>query len=82
LGGIDPYWTLSEGTLVATVRPERAGALLAAFAEEDIVAAEVGEVMAGKGVLWLTEPDGRVVQIAAPRPDPWWDAYGALVRAG
>jgi hydrogenase maturation factor len=78
LGGIDPYWTLSEGTLIAAVRPAHTQAVLAAMAEEKIPAAEVGEVMPGHGVLWLTEPDGRVVQLTRPEADPYWDAYGRL----
>ena len=80
LGGIDPYWTLSAGTLIAAVRPAHAKAVLAAMAEEKIVAAEVGEVMPGHGVLWLTEPDGRVVQWTQPQADPYWDAYGRLAN--
>ncbi|HYM80327.1 MAG TPA: AIR synthase-related protein [Candidatus Limnocylindria bacterium] len=81
-GGIDPYWTLSEGTLIATVRPERSAEALAALAEAGIVAAEVGDVMRGAGVLWLTEPDGRVTPIREPEPDPYWDAYARALREG
>jgi hydrogenase maturation factor len=81
LGGIDPYWTLSEGTLIAAVRPAHARAVLAAMAEEKIVAAEVGEVMPGHGLLWLTESDGRVVQLAQPEADPYWEAYGRFAKA-
>ncbi len=80
LGGIDPYWTLSEGTLIAAVRPAHAKMVLAALAEEKIVAAEVGEVMPGHGLLWLTEPDGRVVQLAQPEADPYWEAYRRFAR--
>jgi hydrogenase maturation factor len=81
LGGIDPYWTLSEGTLIAAVRPAYAKAVLAAMAEEKILAAEIGEVMPGHGVLWLTEADGRVVQLTQPEADPYWEAYGRLADA-
>jgi hydrogenase expression/formation protein HypE len=81
-GGIDPWWTLSEGTLIAAVRPAHAAAVLAALRGADLLAAEVGEVMAGKGRLWLTEPDGRVRGIDAPEPDPYWAAYDRGVREG
>jgi hydrogenase maturation factor len=74
-GGIDPYWTLSEGALVATVRPERAADALAALREAGIAAAEVGEVVAGHGTLWLTERDGAVKKLTEPEPDPYWAAY-------
>jgi hydrogenase maturation factor len=81
-GGIDPYWTLSEGTLIAAVRPAHVAAALAALAEGGIAAAEVGEIMTGSGRLWLTEPDGSVRKLDAPEPDPYWPAYDRAVREG
>lgn len=82
LGGIDPFWTLSEGTLIATVRPAFVAAALDALAEEWITAAEVGEVVAGSGALWLTESDGAVAKMLEPEPDPWWAAYERAVSEG
>lgn len=81
-GGIDPWWTLSEGTLIAAVRPAFVAAVLASLAESGITAAEVGEVMAGSGKLWLTVPDGTVRRIETPEPDPYWVAYARAVREG
>ena len=81
-GGIDPWWTLSEGALIAAVRPAYVAPVLAALSEADILAAEVGEVMAGNGRLWLTEPEGSVRVIDAPEPDPYWVAYDRAVREG
>jgi len=80
--GIDPYWTLSEGTLIATVRSPRAGAVMNALGEAGIPAADVGEVMAGSGALWLTDPDGTVTTLHEPEPDPYWEAYDRAVREG
>ena len=81
-GGIDPYWTLSGGTLIAAVRPAQAAIVLAALTAEGIPAAEVGEVMPGGGTLWLTEPGGEVRKIASPEPDPYWAAYDQATREG
>ncbi len=81
-GGIDPYWTLSEGTLIAAVRPAHTAAVLAALAEVKIPAAEVGEVVPGGGRLWLTEVGGEVRTIDAPEPDPYWPAYDRAVSEG
>jgi len=78
--GIDPWWAVSEGTLIATVRPAFAAAARAALAERGIAAADVGEVLSGGGKLWLTEPDGAVRTLDRPEPDPWWEAYARLVR--
>jgi hydrogenase maturation factor len=81
-GGIDPLWTLSEGSLIAAVRPASSAVVLAALADEGIPAAEVGEVMAGRGRLWLTESGGSVRTIDVPEPDPYWPAYQRAVGEG
>jgi hydrogenase maturation factor len=73
--GIDPYWALSEGTLIATVAPARATEVIEAIAEEDIVVADVGEVLEGDGALWLTGPDGAARKLRTVEPDPYWPAY-------
>jgi hydrogenase expression/formation protein HypE len=80
--GIDPWWALSEGTLIVCARPARSGAVLAEMAEAGIAAADAGEVVPGDGAVWMTEPDGSVTRIAATRPDPYWDAYARAVREG
>ncbi len=80
--GIDPWWALSEGTLIAFARPARAAAVLAELAEAGIAAADAGEVVPGKGTVWMTEADGRVTRIAESRPDPYWEAYAKAVREG
>jgi hydrogenase maturation factor len=81
-GGVDPLWSLSEGTLIAAVRPAFAPALLGALKDEGIAAAEVGEMLAGSGRLWLTTADGAVRTITEPEPDPYWAAYDRAVREG
>ncbi len=80
--GSDPLWTLSEGTLIATARPARAGEVLGALAGAGIAAAEVGEVRPGSGTVELTEPDGARRTIVAPEPDPYWPAYARAIREG
>jgi len=80
--GTDPWWTLSEGTLIATARPAHAAAVLAALADAGIAAAEVGEVLPGQGALRLTEPDGAVNLLTEPQPDPYWPAYQRAIAEG
>jgi hydrogenase maturation factor len=80
--GIDPLWTLSEGTLILTVRPRWALQVMEAIAEEGVAVQEIGEVMRGSGTLWLTGTDGKVEKIAEPRPDPYWEAYARALREG
>jgi hydrogenase maturation factor len=74
--GIDPYAAISEGTLIATVVPDRAEGYLEALSREDIDAAIVGDV---------TDPAAGRVLVAAgderplehPGLDPFWGAFGA-----
>jgi hydrogenase expression/formation protein HypE len=65
---IDPWASISEGTLIATVRPEGVENVLSALDDESIPAAEVGEVIEGSGVLVNDEP------IDHPGVDPFWGA--------
>src|SRR5205823_13141721 len=65
-GAIDPYWTLSEGTLIAALKPERVPEALDALAGEGILAAEIGEIVPGSGRLTVLEPEGAVTTIEAP----------------
>lgn len=80
--GIDPWWSLSEGTLIAIARPARAAAVLAELAQAGIAAADCGEVVPGAGIVWMTGPEGIVTRIESPRPDPYWEAYARAVREG
>ncbi len=80
--GSDPYWTLSEGTLLVAARPAHARSVLAALADAGIGAAEVGEVVSGTGALCLTEPEGATHAVTAPKPDPYWPAYARAVAEG
>jgi hydrogenase maturation factor len=82
LGGIDPYWTLAEGALIATVRPGEVVEALTALTDVGIVAAEVGVVVPGSGRLLLREPSGAARAITEPEPDPYWPAYERAVREG
>ena len=74
--GIDPLISISEGTLIATVRPDRAIGYVEACAREGIDAAVVGDV--------TERSDGRVLidgqgerALEHPGLDPFWGAFGA-----
>ena len=73
--GIDPYRSISEGTLLAAVRPEHAGGLLAALADGGIDAAEVGEVTEPEAGAMLLS-GGRSEELEHPGLDPFWAAFG------
>jgi hydrogenase maturation factor len=80
--GIDPWWTLAEGALLVCARPERVAAVLAELERDSIVAREVGEVVDGRGRVWLTDADGLISTLDRVEPDPYWEAYGRAVREG
>jgi hydrogenase expression/formation protein HypE len=74
--GIDPYVSISEGTLIATVVPDRADALVEALGAAGIDAAVVGEMLEpAAGHLLVAR--GREVALRHPGLDPFWGAFGA-----
>jgi hydrogenase maturation factor len=74
--GIDPYTSISEGTLIATVVAERADAFVAALGAEAIDAAVVGEVTERAAGRILVTEDGQR-PLTHPGLDPFWGAFGA-----
>jgi hydrogenase maturation factor len=78
--GIDPYASISEGTLIASCRSHKADAVVAALAAKGISASIVGELTSpGKGMV-LVE-GGQEKRLVHPIVDPFWKAfYDALAR--
>jgi hydrogenase maturation factor len=79
--GIDPYTSISEGTLIATVVPGRSQAFVDQLATEGIPAAVIGRV--------TERAEGRVLVIGGaeqelvhPGLDPFWAAFGAWSAGG
>ncbi|RXK46885.1 AIR synthase family protein [Halorientalis pallida] len=65
---IDPWISISEGTLLTTVDPSGVDDVLAALEDEGIPAADVGEVVAGSGLAVDGEDKDH------PGRDPFWAA--------
>jgi len=72
---IDPYISISEGTLLITVRPHKAGEVVARLGDEGIPATEVGEVLDASAGVRVVE-GGRERELIHPRVDPFWAAFG------
>jgi hydrogenase expression/formation protein HypE len=71
---IDPYVAISEGTLLATVQPKRAQAVVDALAAEGIPASVCGEVRpASDGMRVVTRGTRR--PLLHPRADPFWGKF-------
>lgn len=73
--GIDPYTSISEGTLIATVRPERAVGYVEACARQGIDAAVVGEIADPGSGRVLVDAAGEH-ELVHPGLDPFWEAFG------
>ncbi|MDX1657804.1 MAG: AIR synthase family protein [Nitriliruptorales bacterium] len=73
--GIDPYVSISEGTLLATVRPDHAAGFLAALDDAGIEAADVGEMRPEREAKVLVV-DGAETPLEHPDVDPFWEAFG------
>ena len=75
LFGIDPYSSISEGTLIITCRPHKADAVIRRLARRGIPSAIVGEVT-GKSDKILVQDGSQCRSLEHPRVDPFWAAFG------
>jgi len=71
---IDPYSSISEGTLIITCRPRKAGEVLARLSDKGIPASVVGEVTGAESGINLFD-NGRRTVLEHPRVDPFWQAF-------
>ncbi|MFB6361158.1 MAG: AIR synthase-related protein [Halobacteriales archaeon] len=72
--GVDPWIVTSAGSLVVTVLPENAEAVVSALAEHGTSAAVCGTVEPGDGVTLDGEP------VEPPAEDPSWAAFSRLAE--
>ena len=70
---IDPYTSISEGTLVLTVRPGKTDELVRVFSQAGIESAVIGEILPSKDGRWILE-NGDKKPLVHPRADPFWHA--------
>ena len=77
---IDPYASISEGTLIIICRPHKADEVIKALSEKGISASIAGELTtADKGMVLVK--DGKEGRLEHPIVDPFWNAfYGALAK--
>lgn len=77
---IDPYKSISEGTLIITCRPNKAEKVVEALTRKSIKASIVGELIDPKFGMLLIE-DGKEKKLEHPKVDPFWNAfYSALQK--
>ncbi len=77
---IDPYASISEGTLIITCKENKAEKLIRAFKDGNIKASVVGELTGSKFGMVLIEK-GKEKRLQHPIVDPFWKAfYDALQK--
>jgi hydrogenase expression/formation protein HypE len=78
--GIDPYASISEGTLIIACRDHKAQEVVAALGEKGIKSSIVGELTAPEMGMVLVE-GGKEKKLKHPVVDPFWRAfYDALEK--
>lgn len=71
---LDPYKAISEGTLLATVKKNKAQAVLRVLKSADIPASIAGEVVPGKeGMYYFRQ--GKKYKLEHPKIDPFWSKF-------
>jgi len=82
LFGIDPYASISEGTLIIACRENKAEDVVEALSRQGISSSVVGELTDPRQGVVLVE-GGKQRKLEHPKVDPFWAAfYGALARYG
>jgi len=79
--GMDPYSSISEGTLIITCKEKKVGPLLKKLAQKKIPASVVGEVIPESKGIVLVE-GGREWPLEHPRVDPFWPAFARALEEG
>jgi hydrogenase expression/formation protein HypE len=71
---ISPYSTLSEGTLILTVKPEKSRAVQQTLDLKEIKNAVIGKITDAQQGMWIKSEDKRE-HLEKPAADPYWNAY-------
>jgi len=74
LFGIDPYASISEGTLIVSCRAHKADKVVEALAKKGIRSSVVGELTDAKKGMVLVE-GGKERKLVHPVVDPFWKAF-------
>ncbi|MDD3627972.1 MAG: AIR synthase-related protein, partial [bacterium] len=76
--GMDPYISISEGTLIITVRPHKSEELIKLLTENSILVSEIGYVTEGNKI--ILKHGTKEEQIKHPENDPFWGAFSRVMN--
>ncbi|MEM2235181.1 MAG: AIR synthase family protein [Desulfurococcaceae archaeon] len=71
IANVDPYASISEGTLIATVKGDKAEAAIELLKNSGIDSSIIGEVIEGEGV-YLVKNNNSEIEVPMPAQDPFW----------
>ena len=77
--GMDPYSSISEGTLIITCKEAKSEQVVRKLEEKNIASSVVGEVIPEEKGILLVEGD-RQRHLEHPRVDPFWMAFDKALR--
>ncbi|MCX5800142.1 MAG: AIR synthase family protein [Candidatus Eisenbacteria bacterium] len=77
---IDPFSSISEGTLIITCKKAKTTKLLSCLEGKGILAAKIGETCPEEHGITLLERDHEI-PLEHPRVDPFWKAFGQALAA-
>jgi hydrogenase maturation factor len=81
LFGLDPYSSISEGTLIITCRPHKAREVIRRLGDKGIPASMVGEIVEPARGMRVFE-GGTPRELVHPKVDPFWAAFGKAASQG
>jgi hydrogenase expression/formation protein HypE len=77
--GIDPFRSISEGTLLVTVKKGKAKAVVAALKKEGIPASIAGEAVPAKEGINIIDGKAKY-KLEHPRVDPFWGKFEEYLK--
>ncbi|MEO0170536.1 MAG: AIR synthase-related protein [candidate division WOR-3 bacterium] len=81
LFGMEPYSSISEGTLVIAAVPDKADEIVRRLKNKGIDAEIVGEFIPRERGMWVVE-SGEQKPLEHPRVDPFWSAIDEALKRG
>jgi len=78
---IDPFNALGEGSLVISVRPEKAESVQTALVKAGVQSFKIGEVTSLEDRISVVDESGER-RLEYPEKDTYWDAYWRAIGKG
>lgn len=72
---IDPYSSISEGTLIITCKSHKANEVINRLTDKGISASIIGEIVDKENGMHYYE-NGKKIELVHPKVDPFWAAFG------